>query len=100
MLLFFGQIRRCHKPGGVSLHLFSVSEVVYEGHAHMPIMVAFARLGFKRKYYDEVAFRSWTNSRSSRESIPKLSGQSRTTNRRVRYQAFGVSGGLGGGLFI
>jgi SAM-dependent methyltransferase len=70
----FRQIRRCLKPGGVSLHLFPVGEVVYEGHAHMPIvhwirnpdlrskvMAAFARLGFKRKYYDEMAFRGWKN---------------------------------------
>lgn len=70
----FRQIRRCLKPGGVSFHLFPLNEVVYEGHAHMPIvhwirnpdlrpkvMAAFARLGFKRKYYDEMAIRGWTN---------------------------------------
>lgn len=45
----------------MSLHRFSVGEAPYEGHAHMPIMVGFARLGLKWKYCDEVAFPSWTN---------------------------------------
>jgi SAM-dependent methyltransferase len=70
----FRQIRRCLKAGGVSIHLFPVNEVVYECHAHMPIvhwirnpdlrrkvMAAFARLGFKRKYYDEMELHGWKN---------------------------------------
>ena len=72
--LAFRQIRRCLKPGGVSFHLFPLREVVYEGHAHMPIvhwirdrdlrakaMAAFAKLGFQRKYRDEMPLHGWRN---------------------------------------
>ena len=63
----FGEIARRLKPGGVSIHLFPTREVLWEGHAHMPVvhrirdvdrrarcMYFFAQLGFKKRYYEEM----------------------------------------------
>jgi SAM-dependent methyltransferase len=70
----FKEIKRCLAPGGVSVHLFPVREVVWEGHAHMPlvhrirsrerrqrVMLFLARLGFTKTYKMEAHFRGWTN---------------------------------------
>jgi len=72
--LVFSEIHRCLAPQGVSVHLFPLRETIYEVHAHMPIvhwihgverrgrfMSKFARVGFKRKYFEEIHFRGWTN---------------------------------------
>lgn len=70
---FFAQLRRCLRPGGVSVHLFPVMEAIWEGHARMPVvhwlrdpwrrraMHAFATLGFDRTYRAEQAWRQWTS---------------------------------------
>ncbi len=68
----FREIRRCLAPGGLSIHLFPLQETIYEVHAHMPfvhwigdttlrgkLMLLFARLGFRRKYKEEMHFRKW-----------------------------------------
>jgi len=70
------EIARCLKPGGISIHLFPVREVLWEGHALMPLvhrirdidrrarfMYFFARLGFKRHYYREKNRRGWKSLR-------------------------------------
>jgi SAM-dependent methyltransferase len=72
----FAEIRRCLATDGVSLHLFPLGTTIYEVHAHMPfvhwlrspeqrrkLMLLFAHLGFRRKYYEEIHFRGWTNLR-------------------------------------
>ncbi len=72
--LVFGEIRRCLAPDGVSIHLFPLHETIYEVHAHMPfvhwirepgrrgkLMYLFAKLGFRRKYEEEMHFRGWKN---------------------------------------
>jgi SAM-dependent methyltransferase len=70
----FGEIRRCLAPHGVSVHLFPLRETIYEVHAHMPVvhwigdptrrqklMFLFAKLGFRRKYEDEMPLYGWKN---------------------------------------
>lgn len=68
---FFGEVRRCLKPGGTGVHLFPVTEVLWEGHARMPLVHwfgdpwrqrairLFAALGFTRTYRAERARRKW-----------------------------------------
>jgi ubiquinone/menaquinone biosynthesis C-methylase UbiE len=70
--LVFSEIHRCLAPQGFSVHLFPLKETIYEVHAHMPIvhwiaeparrskvMSRFAKLGFRRKYIEEMHFRGW-----------------------------------------
>lgn len=76
----FRLIRLCLRPGGVSLHCSRLARWSMKA---TPTCRSFVRLGLKRKRYGEIAFAGRT-SRGSRESIPKLSGQSGTTNRSVR----------------
>ncbi len=58
------EIARCLRSGGVSIHLFPIREVLWECHAHMPlvhrirdldrrarVIYLFAQLGFKRHFY-------------------------------------------------
>jgi SAM-dependent methyltransferase len=68
----FGQIHRCLRPGGVSVNVFPVREVLWEGHACMPLVhrvrdvdarakliLLFARIGFRRHYHREMQRRGW-----------------------------------------
>ncbi len=68
----FRQIRRCLRPRGVSVNLFPLRDVLWEGHACMPVvhrvrdvdararlMLLFARMGFKTQYYRERGRRGW-----------------------------------------
>lgn len=68
----FREIRRCLAPGGVSINLFPVREVLFEGHALMPVvhrirsveareraMLIFARLGFRRHFHRDKERRGW-----------------------------------------
>src|SRR6266700_1664149 len=63
----FAQIRRCLRPGGVSVNVFPLWEVLWEPHACMPLvhrvrdvnararlMLLFARMGFRRHYRREM----------------------------------------------
>lgn len=72
----FRSIRRCLRPRGVSINLFPVWEVLYEGHALMPLvhrvrdeksrarlMLLFANAGFRGAYYREVQRRGWKSLR-------------------------------------
>jgi SAM-dependent methyltransferase len=81
--LVFAEIRRCLAPNGVSVHLFPVREVLWEAHAHMPLvhkvrnpsrrerlMLFFAKLGFTSKYKDELPLYGW---RSLQEFAAKYS---------------------------
>jgi SAM-dependent methyltransferase len=74
--MVFREIHRCLRPGGVAIHLFPVREVLWEGHALMPLvhrsrsvtqrarlMYLFAQLGFTRHYYRERERRGWTSLR-------------------------------------
>jgi SAM-dependent methyltransferase len=58
------QLKRCLRPGGASINLFPLREVLWEGHAQMPLvhrisdqerrrkwMLRLARLGFRQHYY-------------------------------------------------
>lgn len=69
---FFRQIHRCLRPGGVSVNLFPLRDVVWEGHASMPLVhrvrdvdararliLLFAKLGFKAQYHHEKQRRGW-----------------------------------------
>jgi SAM-dependent methyltransferase len=68
----FRQINRCLQPRGVSVNLFPVREVLWEGHASMPLvhrvrsvnsrarlMLLFTRMGFRRHYHREMVRRGW-----------------------------------------
>lgn len=68
----FREIHRCLSPGGLSINLFPVREVLWEGHALMPLvhrikneqrrarlMLFFAKVGFRRHYYREMPRRGW-----------------------------------------
>jgi len=70
----FREIRRCLRPGGVSVNLFPLREILWEGHAHMPIvhrirdeklraqlMLLFAKTGFRKRYHREMQRRGWTS---------------------------------------
>ena len=72
----FREICRCLRPGGIAVHLFPVREVLWEGHALMPLvhrsrsvdgrarlMYLLARLGFTRQYYRELERRGWKSFR-------------------------------------
>ncbi len=72
---FFFQTRRCLRPPwGVSINLFPVRQILFEGHALMPfvhkikdentrarLMLLFAKLGFRKHYYLEMRRRGWTS---------------------------------------
>ena len=68
----FGQIRRCLRPGGVSVNVFPLREVLWEDHARMPLvhrvknvdaraklMHLLARIGFREHYHREMQRRGW-----------------------------------------
>ena len=68
----FRQIRRCLRPGGVGVNLFPLRNVLWEGHASMPLvhrvrdvdararlMLLFARMGFQAHYHREKQRRGW-----------------------------------------
>lgn len=68
----FSEIRRCLRQGGVSVNLFPVREVLWEGHAYMPLvhlvrdvsrrerlMLFFAKMGFTKHYHREMERRGW-----------------------------------------
>ncbi|MBK5225504.1 MAG: class I SAM-dependent methyltransferase [Thermoleophilia bacterium] len=68
----FREVARCLRPGGVCVHLFPTREVLWEGHALMPIvhkirdvdkraryMRLFARMGFTGHYKREMDRRDW-----------------------------------------
>ncbi len=68
----FREIARCLRPGGICINLFPIREVLWEGHAHMPLvhqirnvkkrarfMYLLACLGFKRLYFQEMERRGW-----------------------------------------
>ena len=68
----FREIHRCLSPGGLSINLFPAREVLWEGHALMPLvhrikdeqrrarlMLFFAKVGFRRHYYREMPRRGW-----------------------------------------
>lgn len=65
-------LRRCLKPGGISINLFPLRDVLWEGHALMPIvhritdperrqkwMLRLARLGFRQHYYRDMKRYGW-----------------------------------------
>jgi SAM-dependent methyltransferase len=68
----FRQINRCLRVRGVSVNMFPVREVLWEGHVSMPLvhrvrsvnsrarlMLLFARMGFTRHYHREMVRRGW-----------------------------------------
>lgn len=72
LAFFLRQTRRCLDQRGVSVNLFPLREVLYEGHACMPLvhrvrnvdsrarlMLFFARLGFRKHYRREQSRRGW-----------------------------------------
>lgn len=72
--LVFAEINRCLRVRGVSVNLFPLREVLWEGHACMPLvhrvrrvdlrarlMLLLARMGFRRHYHREMRRRGWTS---------------------------------------
>lgn len=70
----FREIARCLAPGGLSLNLFPVREVLFEGHALMPLvhkirdtdrrarcMRLLAKAGFNRNYLRDRERHGWTS---------------------------------------
>jgi SAM-dependent methyltransferase len=68
----FRNIQRCLRPGGVSINLFPVREVLWEDHALMPLVhrvkdekararliLLFAKVGFRGAYHREMQRRGW-----------------------------------------
>lgn len=69
---FTAQLKRCLKPGGASINLFPLREILWEGHALMPMvhhitdqerrrkwMLRLAQLGFRRQYHRDMARYGW-----------------------------------------
>jgi SAM-dependent methyltransferase len=72
----FREIARCLRSQAVSVNVFPVREVLWEGHALMPLvhrikdeqararlMLFFAMLGFRRHYHREMQLRGWKSLR-------------------------------------
>lgn len=95
------EIRRCLRPGGVSINLFPAREVLWEGHAYMPIvhrirdaelrgriMLFMALLGFRRRFHIDRDRRGWTTMAQFAEAY------SRTLERNTNYLTIGQLIGL------
>ena len=78
----FSEIRRVLKDDGVSIHLFPVREVLWEGHVYMPLvhkaynydkmvflMHAFAGMGFRKRYHLDRARYGWGSLREFAEDV-------------------------------
>lgn len=81
----FSEIARCLRLDGVSINLFPTQEVLWEGHALMPLvhqisdvnrranlMLFFARIGFKRQYYREMNRRGWKSLREFAQMFSRV----------------------------
>jgi 2-polyprenyl-3-methyl-5-hydroxy-6-metoxy-1,4-benzoquinol methylase len=68
----FNEIARCLSPGGVSINLFPTREMLFEGHALMPIihkirdvdkraryMRYFTKIGFSKHYFQDMERHGW-----------------------------------------
>jgi SAM-dependent methyltransferase len=94
----FAQLRRCLKPGGVSVNLFPLKEVLWEDHALMPIvhriadeqrrsrwMLRFAKMGFRRHYARDLERYHW---RSLEEFASVFSGVLQRDTNYLRSSDF------------